>query len=359
MPSAAPDIAETLDRLERVLPEHAPELWRSLRPPASTADLDQLRHAVDPHELPGDVLTLLRWADGQEHNGPWWPSVSAGRLLGAAQAAEYYTWLLSSNDLDAEEWLWNPLWLPIAHDGWAQAGVEMTPDRTGAVVDAGFGDPAFVVIAPSLTAMLDVTADMLEAGIPLKAPGEQPFAAWLEQRQAVIDRRMEWQAWPYDRILGYDVDAWPPHWRVAVGFPAEAEYPHPPAVPIRAVLAGEPDLRDPVTIEGHVAHRVPSSGYSGTHAIVTLDDGTGSIHVLVGIETPGQSWAGGIGRRIQADVATGPDASAQVEEILSAHERLHTDRDHCRPAVEIRMGVQHPPEGAAGSSDRLREDQCE
>jgi hypothetical protein len=262
------------------------------------------------------------------------------RLLGAARAAEHYTWLLSQNDVDAEERLWNPLWLPIAHHGWAQTGVEMAPDRAGVIIDAGFGDPAFVIVAPSLNAMLDVTADMLEAGIPLRAPPDlEPHTLWREQRQGIIDRRVEWRAWPYDRTIDHDVDAWPPDWRRAVGFAAEADYPHPPAQPIRAVLAGEPGLPDPVTIEGHITHRVPT--------------------VLVHIETPGQSWSDGIGRRIQADVATGPDATARVREILSANPRLGTKPDRCRPAVDIRMGVQHPPESSAGNSSITHAHQSE
>jgi hypothetical protein len=47
-------VSDAISCLERVLPTHAPELWESLRPAASREDLQRLRDAVAPLEVPTD-----------------------------------------------------------------------------------------------------------------------------------------------------------------------------------------------------------------------------------------------------------------------------------------------------------------
>lgn len=200
-------VGEALDRLAQVLPVHAPEVWSSLRPPVGEADLHALREAVAPFELPGEVVELLRWADGQEESAPWWPVLEAGRLLSATEAAAYYKWLREEADLRR---LYG-LIVPIAHEGWDQAGVELVSDAPGAVIHYGFGDQPRV-LAPTLAAMLDVTAQMVAAGIG--EPKENEDArVWRARRAELSDERAEWELWPYDRVIGWNAEDWPPHWR--------------------------------------------------------------------------------------------------------------------------------------------------
>ncbi len=201
---------EALDRLTSSLPKYAPEVWETLRPGVSDVDLEVLRETFDLYELPGEVVAFLRWADGQEQGAPWWPSIECGPLLSATRSVELYKWLCEN----AEEWQWCPLWLPIAHEGWYQAGIEIAPDRPGVVIDASWHGPARV-LAPTLAAMLDVTADMVEAGIGVP-PESSDARVWRAQRAALIDARPEWRRWPYDRAIATDVTAWPPHWRRAL-----------------------------------------------------------------------------------------------------------------------------------------------
>ena len=69
--TASRSVEEALDRLNRVLPTHAPALWSSRRAPVDAKDLDALRRAVDPYAVPHDLVALLRWSDGQAHqSGP-------------------------------------------------------------------------------------------------------------------------------------------------------------------------------------------------------------------------------------------------------------------------------------------------
>jgi hypothetical protein len=199
-------IEETLDRLTLVLRTHAPELWRMLRPAVAAADLDVLRRAVAPYELSHDLIALLTWRDGQEHGAPWWPALECGPLLRAVDAAQHYNWLRSNTELRQ----WCPMWVPIAHDGWNQAGLEIGSEGPGVVIDASFPDPPRV-IAPSLTALLEVTADLIDSGASVPA-ADADARTWRARRDVMLAGRREWADWPHARTLN-DVGDWPPYWR--------------------------------------------------------------------------------------------------------------------------------------------------
>ena len=174
------------------------------------ADLDALRQAVAPYDLPTEVIALLRWADGQAWGAPWFPAFEAGRLLSAAEAAGHYTWLVEEFAPGAPY----SLLVPIVHEGSSQVGVELVGDGPGAVVDYSFGDD-LRVRAPTLAAILDVTAEMVVAGIGEPKDGEDA-RIWRGQREEMAAERPEWDFWPYDRVLSLVGDAWPPHWRSAL-----------------------------------------------------------------------------------------------------------------------------------------------
>jgi hypothetical protein len=307
----------------------------SRRPPASGADLDALRRAIEPYELPVEVATLLAWADGQQGAAPWWPSIDCGVLLSAARIAEAYAWLCE----DTEDWQWSPSWLPVASEGWHQAGVEMD-DRFGVVIDASFPDPEVRVVAPSLTVMLDLVADMLEAGVALQGPAGDAagYERWKAERAALVARRREWRRWPYDRVIASEVDGWPPHWRVAIGVPEATTYPHPRAQPIGALLP-QGDGCEPVTVEGFIRHRELLDGQARGPTLVTLDDGTGTVQVLVQADTLGRYWAAWPGRRIQVDVDASPEAQTTLQRVLGTGDATSFTAE-CRIAKEVRHAVQ-------------------
>jgi hypothetical protein len=340
MSAGVRDIEQVLDRLGGVLPERAPVLWESLRAPVAAADLDALRRAVEPFELPGEVVAMLQWADGQEPVGGrevWWPSISCGPLLSAAGTAEQYRFLPSIT----ENWQWSPLWLPIARAGWDQAFVEMTTDRPGVVIDASFHDPGTMVVAPSLAAMLDLVTDMIETGLVPDPPDDQEA---FRRHTALIDARADWASWPYDRNIAEDVAAWPPHWRESIGLPADPDAPRLPATPIRDVLSGLTGGADLITIEGYVTDRVLVDVAAVGNSIITLDDGTAATHVLVQPDVPGRYWAAVVGRRIQVDILTGDAADREIASVLDENpERRHrAPVGPCVLAREARVGVQSP-----------------
>jgi len=195
-----------LDRLTPILREKALPVWESLRPPVANADLEALARVIHPHQIPPDVDALLRWADGQAEGADWWPSMECGPLLSAHRAAEHYSWLREN----VEDWQWSAAWLPIAHDGHCQAAVELTPKGPGVVIDASWPDGARL-IAPTLAVMLDIAAEMVEAGVTPEAFSDA--RDWRAKRAEVSDARPEWEICPYPREVSTSIADWPAHWR--------------------------------------------------------------------------------------------------------------------------------------------------
>jgi hypothetical protein len=177
-------MAEVIATLEELLPLHEPDLWASLQPGATDQQLQQLRESVGPFAVPSDWLELLRWRNGGPWGGPWWPVLDAGHLLGTPEAIEHYSWLCENTD----EWQWHRSWLPIAHEGWNQCGIEAATDETGLIVDGSFPDPP-MRLAPSLPAVLHATCATMEAGISSQPPASsaEQIESWATRRAAVVD----------------------------------------------------------------------------------------------------------------------------------------------------------------------------
>jgi hypothetical protein len=171
----------------------------------SDSELEALVRVIDPYEIPTDMTALLRWADGQTDGGNWWPSMECGPLLSARRAAEHYAWLREN----VEDWQWSAAWLPIAHDGWNQAALEIAPEGTGVVIDASWPDPARLLA--TLAVMLDVTAEMVEAGMTPEAFADA--RDWRARRDELSDARPEWELCPYPRVVSTSIDEWPADWR--------------------------------------------------------------------------------------------------------------------------------------------------
>jgi hypothetical protein len=209
-----------LTRLERSL-RRAPEVMSSLREPVSDADLDELRRAVSPHELPDDLVTLLRWADGQARTepSPWapaWPGMHDGSsLLPAAGMLARYRFRRSDDPLDGE---WPARLLPIFGEQLSENSIELVDGRPGVLVATPLDGPMWV-IAPSLAAVIDATAVLLESGHPLDAEqwtGEGGYAGWYARREAILEAHYARESrahWPHGRNEMTSSEDWPPHWR--------------------------------------------------------------------------------------------------------------------------------------------------
>jgi hypothetical protein len=57
-------VSEAIVWLEQTLPTRLPELWESLAPPSSAGELELLRAAVAPLEVPLELEAVLSWHNG-------------------------------------------------------------------------------------------------------------------------------------------------------------------------------------------------------------------------------------------------------------------------------------------------------
>lgn len=202
--------ASALERWRRILPTHAPELWHSLRPPASEEDLEQLRRAIDPWPLPASVETWLRFADG-----------SAGRRflvvdncpLPARQIAESYRQLLEFQP---------PGLLPISYESHVQSSVELQGERTQVVIDTTVSSVEWRVVAPSFPALLHAVADLAEEGylrdgypprgIDLRSPDAQRRMNLIRDRWRASLAEYDWSDSPFPQEEWFNRDDGPAAW---------------------------------------------------------------------------------------------------------------------------------------------------
>ena len=78
------------------------------------------------------------------------------------------------------------------------------------------------MLAPTLAVMIDITAEMVAAGIGEPKEGEDA-RIWRAQRAQFSNERAEWELWPYDRLIPWDADDWPSlasaAWKVTLALP--------------------------------------------------------------------------------------------------------------------------------------------
>ena len=218
-------IGAALERLDAWCSEGDREELLALRPPATEDDLDELRRAIDPYEIPPELVALLRWHNGQERSRASRDllPIAEGPLLGTSEAQDVNDFLRNK----CEPWQWCPLWVPILQERWSQVGVEVSTEGPGIIIDASFPDPEVQVLSSSLAALLHATADMAEAGVLFSDAVSGPeYRAWYAERKKMMEARSEqvgWSHWPFERIVPLDEQGtdWPPHWRAARGFGAD------------------------------------------------------------------------------------------------------------------------------------------
>jgi len=217
-------IGAALDRLSAWLerPE-ARAIKASLREPATDADLDDLRRLIAPHELPQELVAVLRWHNGQhgdQENTPDLLPIGQGTLKGTQDIPGSYRFLTE----DFEPWQWCPLWVPIQQHRWSQSGVANVESGPSVVIEADFGDPDQRIVSSSLAALLHAVADLAEEGMLFEPPENgPPYQEWYRERKRLLEKRADevgWEHWPHERIMVNDEQAinWPDGWRSAAGF---------------------------------------------------------------------------------------------------------------------------------------------
>ncbi|MEC7521410.1 MAG: SMI1/KNR4 family protein [Myxococcota bacterium] len=161
-----------LERLERALAQTAPDYLASLAPGVDDAALDAVEAELGV-SLPATVRALYRWRDGHlKQDGRFVYLRSFESLASAAS-----TWKMLREMERAGEWardgeqppgVWSDRWFPFAR--WSN-GLHLCVDlegtyrgRRGQVLEVWMKDSDRQIVAPDLTAWLDVFVRALEDG---------------------------------------------------------------------------------------------------------------------------------------------------------------------------------------------------
>jgi hypothetical protein len=208
-------MSDVLDRLDELMPRRAAWLLATWRSSVAPADLETLRTSLLPLELPPEVALLLQWHDGQAE-GDGLPA-----FLGIDSASSMASHVRDRRDLwleDPADESWLPL-LPLCWRGRAMHCLELSGLKR-AVVSAGLEETQYGVVAPSLEALLDAVADLVEAGLLAERVSADRWADWHAQARPIIDscyRRHVTDAWvvgpPWPHFSRWAAETWPPHWR--------------------------------------------------------------------------------------------------------------------------------------------------
>ncbi len=155
-------LKELLERLERWLAAHRPQLLKALRPGANEVELQALQAQLG-RELPGELRTLLAWHNGQGEDYP-------GRfeedwlLMGAGEIAQAKKELDEGAVGNGAGNGWRPEWIPFLDD---DAGNYLFLDASQAkppVRAYRLDQSEQPVQAPSLTAWVEKFVKAVEAG---------------------------------------------------------------------------------------------------------------------------------------------------------------------------------------------------
>ena len=113
--------------------------------------------------------------------------LQCGPLIGSQTIIEHYTSLAGS----ASHGSGTHPWVPIVHEGWYQAGIEMDTPERGLIIEGSFPEMPFPV-GPSLTAVMHATCDIFEASFTEpprdSGPGSE-YQRWCKQRDEIVARR--------------------------------------------------------------------------------------------------------------------------------------------------------------------------
>ena len=228
--------------------------------PVDDADLDDLRRRVAPLRLPIEIEHV--WRRFQELGVPGIIDTnslaSVETVIGAMGHTFQSRVLLSIGSGRARCYL-------ELHDADGTGG--------GAVWTLREYEPEMYEVAPSLTALLDVTAAAWERGIArLSDKHPFPWAAWDEDGWD----RLKADRLPTGRVAGSRPAGWLLRWLAVEGLTAVDVAPHGPTASITELLAADATWRETQTVRGRVTSLVGAE----TKAAV-ISDGTGELLVYV------------------------------------------------------------------------------
>lgn len=216
-------LARALARFDTVMNGVWPEQLATLRPGLDDAGIEQLRAAVEPFLLPGQVEELYRWRAGGD------PGIFGGwRMRSLEDLISWYG--LSTTQLEEPR-----VWLPVFEDQIINIVTLDVPGQPPSDPSVWYGhthDAWVSRLFDSIEAVMDVVCDAAEAGL-LAAAADGSLrltetesldgTGWSDLRQARCPGAYHWPDPPAGTHLSRFPDSdWPAAWRAAVGLADEA-----------------------------------------------------------------------------------------------------------------------------------------
>ncbi len=171
-----PSMSQLLTGLDKQLSQKAPDIRRSLAPPASEAEMAVLEADIR-HALPHDFRALSRFANGQSYESP--PLYWGNRLMSVTEAASTRVSMLSLAASQFGEAYWDPAFIPFLDRGNADFLCVDTAGAygpEGAIVDFNHEQPERRrILFDSIHQWLECFVDGLEGGIYAVEEGEGIF----------------------------------------------------------------------------------------------------------------------------------------------------------------------------------------
>jgi hypothetical protein len=305
-------VDETIDRLDDALRAAGLD---GLSPAADASSLDALERAIAPNSLPRDLRRFWERVQFSSLRARGYSLPQPCDPRGALDVHHL--------NLDPEIFpLYGPpLLFPIARISGDQWSIELASEWTAGGIVFSHGDFEMRIEYPSFNDLIDVYADLLEAGHFVRQENGEGSYAWLhredeqQRRQAKLTATLPHVLYGDTREIGREPRDWPVHWLASAGIDLNDRKP----LGVTHTIAELVDEAERGPVHARIAGEVVRLVGLGDGTLVIVTDGTRSLDVWcpAGISL----WGPAMGRQFEFDV-TVTEPIARPPDVDSGHREL-------------------------------------
>jgi hypothetical protein len=305
-------VDQTIDRLDNALRSAGLDV---LAPAADASSLDAIDRAIAPNSLPED---LRRFWERVEFSSMRARGYSLPQPCDSRGALEVHHLNL---DPEIPPLYGPPLLFPIARISGDQWSIELTSEWTAGGIVFSHGDSAIRIEYPSFSDLIEVYADLLEAGHFDRQESGEGFYAWLhredeQQRQeAKITATLPHLLYGDAREIGRDPYDWPVHWLASAGIDLNDRRP----LGVTHTIAELVDAAEMGPVHARIAGEVVRLVGLGDGTLVIVTDGTRSLDVWCPAGT--SPWGPAMSRQFEFDVTVAEPIPRPLD-VDSGHREL-------------------------------------
>jgi hypothetical protein len=285
---------ETIDRLDDALRAAGLD---GLVPAADASSLDALERAIAPNSLPPD---LRRFWERVEFSSMRARGYSLPEPCDPRGALD-----VNHLNLDPEVFpLYGPpLLFPIARTSGDQWSIELASEWTAGGIVFSHDDFTMRIEYPSFSDLIDVYADLLEAGQFVRQENGEGLYAWLhregeqERQQAKIAATLPHVLYGDRHEIGREPSDWPAHWLASAGIDPNDRKP----LGVTHTIAELVDAAELGPVHARIAGEVVRLIGLGDGTLVIVTDGTRPLDVWCPAGT--SLWGPAMSRRFEFEVA--------------------------------------------------------